>query len=50
MLITILVVLLVLALIGGVPVYNRWGVSGGAGWVGTLLVVLLILWIVGALR
>lgn len=50
MLITVLVVLLILALVGGFPAYNRWGYPGGFGWVGALLVVLVILYLLGVLR
>jgi hypothetical protein len=48
----ILIVLLVLALVGAVPVwgYNRsWGYAPG-GVVGLILVILLILWLAGGLN
>lgn len=47
MLITIVVVLLVLALVGGLPMHTRYGYAGSGGWIGTLLVILLILWLFG---
>ncbi|MCP1373569.1 DUF3309 family protein [Dyella lutea] len=49
MLITILVVLLILALIGGLPTwgYSRsWG-YGPSGVVGVILAILLVLWLLG---
>ncbi len=49
MLVTILVVLLVLALIGGLPTwgYSRsWG-YGPSGVLGVILVILLVLWLLG---
>jgi hypothetical protein len=50
MLIAILVVALVLALAGWRPAYNYGGYYGGFGWVGSLLVLLLILYVLGVLR
>lgn len=51
MLITIFVILLILALLGSVP---TWPHSGGWGWgpsgiLGTLLTIILILWLLGRL-
>jgi hypothetical protein len=49
MLVTILVVLLILALIGGLPTwgYSRsWG-YGPSGIVGVILVILVVLWLLG---
>ncbi|AND71227.1 MULTISPECIES: DUF3309 family protein [Dyella] len=49
MLVTILVVLLVLALIGGLPTwgYSRsWG-YGPSGVLGVILAILLVLWLLG---
>jgi hypothetical protein len=51
MLMTILIILLILALIGGLP---RWGYSRSWGYapsglLGTVVVILLILWLLGRL-
>lgn len=49
MLVTILIVLLILALVGGLPTwgYSRsWG-YGPSGVVGLILVILLVLWLLG---
>ncbi len=49
MLVTILIVLLILALIGGLPTwgYSRsWG-YGPSGIVGTILIILVVLWLLG---
>ena len=49
MLVTILIVLLILALIGGLPTwgYSRsWG-YGPSGIVGTTLIILVVLWLLG---
>jgi hypothetical protein len=49
MLVTILIVLLILALIGGLPTwgYSRsWG-YGPSGIVGVILVILVVLWLLG---
>lgn len=51
MLMTILIVVLILALIGGLPTwgYSRsWG-YGPSGLLGTIVVILLILWLLGRL-
>ena len=45
----LLIVLLVLLLGGGGFGYSRFGAVGGSGIVGTILVIILILWLVGAL-
>ncbi|MGA0586885.1 DUF3309 family protein [Dyella sp. KRB-257] len=49
MLVTILIVLLILALIGGLP---TWGYSRSWGYwpsgiVGTILIILVVLWLLG---
>jgi hypothetical protein len=49
MIVTILIVLLILALIGGLPTwgYSRsWG-YGPSGIVGVILVILVVLWLMG---
>jgi len=49
----ILIILLLLLLGGGGGYYghSRWGYSGGAGvGLGTILLILLIVWLVGGLR
>ena len=49
MLVTILIVLLILALIGGLPTwgYSRsWG-YGPSGIVGVIMVILVVLWLLG---
>ena len=51
MLVTILLILLILALIGSVPAwpYSRgWGYAPTGG-IGTLLLILLILWLLGVI-
>jgi len=51
MLVTILLIVLVLMLIGSVPAYpysRKWGYFP-SGIIGTLLVILLILWLMGVL-
>ncbi|HWU77366.1 MAG TPA: DUF3309 family protein [Rhodanobacter sp.] len=51
MLMTILIVVLILALIGGLPTwgYSRsWGYAP-SGLLGTIVVILLILWLLGRL-
>ena len=45
----LLIVLLVLLLAGGGFGYNRYGAVGGSGIVGTILLVILFLWLLGAL-
>ncbi len=51
MLVTILVILLILALIGGLP---TWGYSSSWGWgpsgiVGVILIIIIVLWLLGRL-
>ena len=45
----LLIVLLVLLLGGGGFGYSRFGTVGGSGIVGTILVIILVLWLLGAL-
>jgi hypothetical protein len=45
----LLIVLLVLLLAGGGFGYSRYGAMGGSGIVGTLLLVILVLWVAGLL-
>jgi hypothetical protein len=45
----LLIILLVLLLAGGGFGYSRYGFAGGSGIVGTLLLIILILWLAGAL-
>jgi hypothetical protein len=49
MLLTILIVLLILALIGAIPGYSRWGYVSASPLV-IIIVILLIAWAIGALR
>lgn len=46
----IIIILLVLLLGGGGFGYSRYGAGGGLGIVGTILVIFLILWLLGAVR
>jgi hypothetical protein len=51
MLVTILFIVLILALIGSVPAYpysRDWGYAPSGG-LGTLLLILLILWLLGVI-
>jgi hypothetical protein len=50
MLTLLIIVLLVVLLAGGGYGYRRWGTGGGLGIVGTVLVIVLILWLLGVLR
>jgi hypothetical protein len=50
MLLVILVLLLLVGGGGGYYGYSRWGPSGGLGIVGTVLLILVVLYLVGALR
>jgi hypothetical protein len=43
----IIVILLVLALGGGGLGYRRWGVAGGVGPLGAVLLIILLLWAMG---
>lgn len=49
MLTTIIVVLIILALLGGGFGYSRFGVGGGLGPIGLALVILLVLYLMGYL-
>jgi hypothetical protein len=46
----LLIILLVVLLAGGGFGYSRFGIGGGSGIVGTILLIILILWLLGALR
>lgn len=49
MLVEILLIILIIALLGGLPVYpysRRWG-YGPSGLLGVVVVVLLVLWLIG---
>src|SRR3569833_2390812 len=47
----LLLIILILLLVGGGGFgYSRYGMAGGSGIVGTILVIMLILWLLGALR
>lgn len=51
MLMTILIVVLILALIGGLPTWNHsrsWG-YGPSGLLGVIVAIILILWLLGRL-
>lgn len=50
MLLLILVLLLVLGGGGGYYGYSRWGAGGGLGVVGTVLIIAVVLYMLGALR
>jgi hypothetical protein len=45
----LLIILLVLLLAGGGFGYSRYGAVGGSGIVGTVLIVIRVLWLLGAL-
>jgi len=45
----LLIVLLVLLLGGGGFGYSRFGAVGGSGIVGTILLIIVVLWLLGAL-
>jgi hypothetical protein len=45
----LLIILLVVLLLGGGFGYSRYGAVGGSGIVGTVLIVILVLWLLGAL-
>lgn len=45
----LLIVLLVVLLAGGGFGYSRYGVGGGTGIVGTILIIILVLYLLGAL-
>ncbi|HXC55083.1 MAG TPA: DUF3309 family protein [Rhizomicrobium sp.] len=46
----IVIVLLVLLLGGGGFGYSRYGMAGGSGIVGTILIIFLVLWLLGAIH
>ena len=50
MLFILFIVLLVLALGGGGWAYPRYGIAGGIGPVGVVLLIFLCLWLTGNLR
>ena len=50
MLLLLVIVLLIVLFGGGFYGYNRWGYGGGLGVVGTVLVIVLILWLLGAVH
>ena len=50
MLLLIIVLLLLFGGGGGYYGYSRWGRSGGLGMVGTVLLIVVVLYLVGALR
>ena len=45
----LLIVLLILLIGGGGFGYSRFGAVGGSGIVGTILIIILVLWLLGAL-
>jgi len=49
-LILILVILLLIFGGGGYYGYSRWGTGGGLGIVGTVLVIVLVVYLLGGLR
>jgi hypothetical protein len=50
MLLLIIVLLLLFGGGGGYYGYSRWGAPGGLGIVGTILLIVAVLYLVGALR
>lgn len=50
MLLLIIILLLLFGGGGGYYGYSRWGAPGGLGIVGTILLVVVILYLLGALR
>ena len=50
MLILLIILLLLLGGGGGYYGYSRWGTSGGLGIVGTVLLVVVLLYLFGGLR
>ena len=50
MLLVILVLLILFGTGGGYYGYNRWGPMGGGSFLGTALLVLLVLYLLGYLR
>jgi hypothetical protein len=50
MLLLIILLLLLLGGGGGYYGYSRWGAPGGLGIVGTILLIVVVLYLLGALR
>jgi hypothetical protein len=50
MLLLIILILLLVGGGGGYYGYNRWGTGGGLGIFGTVLLILVIVYVVGGLR
>jgi hypothetical protein len=50
MLLLIIILLLLFGGGGGYYGYSRWGAGGGLGIVGTVIVIAVVLYLVGALR
>jgi hypothetical protein len=50
MLLIIILLVLLFAGGGGYYGYSRWGTGGGLGIVGTVLLIVLVLYLLGALR
>jgi hypothetical protein len=50
MLLLIIILILLFGGGGGYYGYSRWGMGGGLGVVGTILVIVLVLYLLGALR
>lgn len=46
----IIIILVVLLLGGGGFGYSRYGAVGGSGIIGTILIIFLILWLLGAVH
>ena len=46
----LLIILLLLLFGGGYYGYSRWGTGGGLGIVGTVVLIAVVLYLVGALR
>jgi hypothetical protein len=50
MLLLVVILILLFAGGGGYFGYSRWGTGGGLGIVGTVLLIVLVLYLLGALR
>jgi hypothetical protein len=50
MLLLIIILILLFAGGGGYYGYSRWGTGGGLGILGTVLLIVLVLYLLGALR
>ncbi len=50
MLLLIIILILLFGGGGGYYGYSRWGMGGGLGVVGTILVIVLVLYLLGVLR